>query len=90
MAKWGMTDLNVRRRRFSPKAYFAEGVDLRISAEGVDLRPQLDLLITFDSDVLRRRFKKRSKAESEGFPISKESASEDIAIESYGDFELVS
>ena len=38
---------------FSPKAYPAEGVDLRIFAEGVDLRPELEIAISFDRRVLR-------------------------------------
>ena len=46
--------------------------------------------ITFNGDVLRRSRFKRSKAASQCFPSAKESASEDISIESYGDFEFES
>ena len=69
----------------SPKAYPAEGVDLMIFAEGVDLRPELEIAISFDSDVLRRWFLRNWKAENLSFRSLFESASEDIAIESYGE-----
>ena len=50
-------------------------------------RSWLDSSITFDGDVLRRRFLNRWKAESQGFPSVQESASEDITMKSYGRIE---
>ena len=46
--------------------------------------------ITFDCDVLRRWFLNRWKALTLSFPSVQESTSEDITIESYGDFKFES
>ena len=53
----------------------------------IDFLSNFEIAITFDGDVLRRWFFNRWKAESQGFPSVEESASEDITIKSYGDFE---
>ena len=40
--------------------------------------------VTFDGDLRFRRFFRRSKAETQGFPTVKESSKTDITIKSYG------
>ena len=56
----------------------------------VEIRHQLDLVITFDRDVARRRDWSRSKAESQGFPSVTVSTAGVISIKSYHQIELVS
>ena len=67
---------------FPPKA-------ARFTAEGGTKRPQFELAITRCFEVEIGQPGGRWKAESQGFPTQTIRASEDLAISSYGRFEIV-
>ena len=69
---------------------YEKGVFLMYLGMVFELRHQFDRSLTFDSDVLRRRFFHRWKARTLSFPSVPISLNLDITVKSYGRIELVS